>query len=283
MRFLTNRLNHALRAFIFNTRIVGSALIFFGASCVGISQPSARTLDEILQSRSFSVCASPEDLPFSARGSATPGFYIEIAQKISDALGVELKVDWIPSREQIRYTKCDAVMGEAAPDSGNSLAGMDKNAIKPKILTIPYMTVSSLLILPRRNHEIRAMSDLRNLHVAVPSGSIAHKLLNDSGVPVWVRFHNDAEIIDAIASGQADAGIVSQPGFGWYRTNTPNTDLTAVNNLPTGTELQFKVAMGLRRTNVEMVTRINEILRDLMNDGAIPEILGRYGSKFVPP
>lgn len=283
MLFLTNRLKHALHAFIFNTRILGSTLIFFGASCVGISQPSARTLDEIIELRSFSVCASPEDLPFSARNSATPGFYIEIAQKISDALGVELKVDWIPSREQIRYTKCDAIMGEAAPDNGNILASMDKNAIKPKILTIPYMAISSLLILPNRNHEIHSISDLRNLHVAVPSGSANHKLLNDSGVPVWVRFRNDAEIIDAIVSGQADAGIVSQVGFGWYRTNTPNTDLTAVNNVLSGTELQFKVAIGLRRTNVEMVTRINEILRNLMNDGAIVEILRRYGTKFVPP
>lgn len=282
MPSLMNVVNRTLRALLFNTRILGSTLIFFGVSCLGISYASARTLDEIIQSHSFSICASPEDLPFSEKNSTTPGFYIEIARKVADSLGVELKVDWIPSREQIRFTKCDAVMGEAAFDNENSLADIAKNTIKPKILTIPYMMVSSLLILSNRNHEIHAMSDLRNLHVAVPSGSTSHKLLNDSGVPVLVRFRNDSEIIDAIVAGQADAGIVSQVGFGWYRTNTPNTDLT-INNILTGSEFQFKVAMGLRRTNVETVTRINGILRHLINEGVIPEILGRYGTKFVQP
>lgn len=282
MLFLTDVLNLTLRDFVFKTRIMGFTLIFFGASCLGISYASARTLDEIIQSHSFSICASQEDLPFSAKNSSIPGFYIEIAQKIADSLGVELKVDWIPSREQIRYTKCDAVMGEATFDNGNSLVGIEKKTIKPKILTIPYMMVSSVLVLPNRNHEIHSMGDLKNLHVAVPSGSISHKLLNDSGVPVWVRFRNDVEIIDAVLSGQADAGVVSQVGLGWYRTNNPHTDLTVISNVLTDPELQFKVAIGLRRTNVETVTRVNEILRKLMNDGVIPEILRKYGTKFAP-
>jgi ABC-type amino acid transport substrate-binding protein len=145
------------------------------------------------------------------------------------------------------------------------------------------MTVPTLLVLPNRRHDISSMGDLKNLHVAVASGSVMHKFLNDYGVPVWVRFRNDAEIIGAVESGQADAGIVSQPGFGWYRQNHPETELIGITNLLGEPARPFKVAIGLRRTNVETVSRINDIVKKMMADGVMAEILGRYGIQFVAP
>jgi polar amino acid transport system substrate-binding protein len=275
--------NSGLCNFAWQARMLDSTLLCFGIACLGISSASARTLDDIIASHHFSICASQDELPFSAKSAANPGFYLDIARKISDSLGVDLKVDWIPTREQIRYTQCDAVMGAVAGDEASNLAGIDKKAIKARILTIPYMTVPTLLVLPNRRHDIHSMDDLKSLNVAVASGSVMHKLLNDNGIPVWVRFRNDAEIIDAVESGQADAGVVSQPGFGWYRQNNPHTGLIGFANVFGDPARPFKVAIGLRRTNVETVSRINEILGKMMADGGIAEILGRYGIQFVAP
>jgi polar amino acid transport system substrate-binding protein len=276
MLHIDNLIARAVRKSLLGIRI----LIVIVTCCLGISNACARTLDEITKSNSFSICASPDDLPYSAKNSATPGFYIEIAQKISDALGVELNVEWIPSREQIRNTKCDAVMGTAAPDEVDKLTGIEKTTIKARILTVPYMTAAVLLVMPAGHQEVRTIGDLKNLHVAVPSGSVIHKLLNDNGVPVWVRFRNDTEIIDAVLSGSADAGVVSQAGFGWYLKNNPKTTLIAIDKAFDDPALQYKVAIGLRRTNIEAVTRINEILKTLTMEGVISEILGKYGIKF---
>lgn len=236
-----------------------------------------------MASGSLSICASDNELPYSGKSAAAPGLYLDIARKIADALGVDLKVDWIASREQIRFTTCDAVMGAVAADDGSAGAGADMNAIRPRILTIPYMKVTTLLVQPKRMPAIASMDELKTLHVAVPSGSVAHQLLNDQGVPVWVRFRNDAEIIDAVGSGQADAGVVSQVGFGWYRKNNPDTALAGLDKVLTDPALAFNVAIGMRRTNLATVKRIDAILRQLIDDGTISGILGKYGIESAAP
>lgn len=279
MRFLDSFFIHALRCSLWGIRL----FVVLAMCGIGISNASARTLDEIVKSNSFSICASPDDLPFSAKSSSSQGFYIDIARKISDALGVELQIDWIPSREQIRYTKCDAVMGAAAINDVNKRAETDKKAIKPRLLTIPYMTAVTQLVMPAGHQEVRSIGDLKKMHVAVPSGAVVHKLLNDNEVPVWVRFRNDPEIINAVLSGQADAGVVTQSAFSWHLKNNPKTNLIASNKVFDDPALQYKVAIGLRRTNIETVDRINEILSKLMKEGDISEILGKYGMTFVQP
>lgn len=279
MRYQNNLYARLVSKFLSGTRL----LIFIGTCCLGMSNASARTLDEIKKSNSFTICASPEDLPFSAKDAATPGFYIEIAQKISAALGVELKIDWIPSREQIRHTTCDAVMGAAAADEVVKFDETEKKAIRARILTVPYMTATVVLAMPAGHKEVRTIDDLNKLHVAVPSGSVIHKLLIDNGVPVWVRFRSDTEIMEAVLSGHADAGVVSQSRFGWYLKSKPQTSLVASDRVFDNPDLQYKVAIGLRRTNFETVTRINEILKRMMMEGEMAEILGKYGVKFVQP
>jgi hypothetical protein len=137
MIFPTDVANRGFGQFAWQARVLGSALLCFGAACLGMSSAAARTLDDIITSHHFSICASPDELPFSAKSAANPGFYLEIARKISDALGVDLNVDWIPTREQIRYTQCDAVMGAVADDQVGNLAGIDNKAIKARILTVP--------------------------------------------------------------------------------------------------------------------------------------------------
>lgn len=279
MRSLDSFFIHTLHRSLWGIRL----FVMLAMCGIGISNASARTLDEIIKSNSFSICASPDDLPFSAKSSSSQGFYIDIARKISDELGVELQVDWIPSREQIRYTKCDAVMGAAAINDVNKRAETDRKAIKPRLLTIPYMTAAMQLVMPAGHQEVRSIGDLKKMHVAVPSGSIVHKLLNDNEVSVWVRFRNDPEIINAVLSGQADAGVVTQAALGWYLKNNPKANLIASDKVFDDPALQYKVAIGLRRTNIETVDRINEILSRLMKDGAISEILGKYGITFVQP
>jgi polar amino acid transport system substrate-binding protein len=282
MRIPINALVRGLREQSVKTRLFSRTLLL-GACCLHVCAALARPLDEMIASHSFSICASDDELPYSGKSPTAPGLYLDIARKISDALGVDLKVDWITSREHIRFTSCDAVMGAAALDDAPGNAEPDTNAIRPRILTIPYMKVSALLVLPSGMAGIESMEDLKRLHVAVPSGSVAHKVLTDSGVPLWVRFRSDAEIIEAVRTGKADAGVVSQAGFGWYRKNNPQTLLAGLDKVLTDPALQFNVAIGIRRTSLDTVKRINGILKQLIDDGTISEILGKYGIEPVAP
>ncbi|MBA5688694.1 substrate-binding periplasmic protein [Rugamonas apoptosis] len=276
---------HALSAVMVTPERLGRLLVhvwLLGACILCANTAAARPLDEMMASHRFSVCAADNALPYSSRDGAMPGFYLDLAHAIAQALGLELHVDWIASSEQIRFTSCDAVMAVPASDDGVASDSGDINKLRPRLLTMPYMAVSTLLVLPGQPADGVSLAALRRSRVAVPSGSVAHQVLNEAGVPVWVRFRNDVEILDAVKNGQADAGVVSQIGFGWYRKNNPETTLAGIDNVLDAPGLRFKVAIALRRTNLATVHRIDTIMRQLRHDGTIATILQKYGITFLP-
>jgi polar amino acid transport system substrate-binding protein len=254
-----------------------AALIF--AICIGcgISSPSARTLGEILASRDFAICAADDDLPFSTSATGLRGFHVDLAQAIADRLGVKLKIDWVVARNKVRFTNCDALMGSVVVESDVKALGQGQDDIRPMALSAPYMTVSTVLASAATAPPIRSLDDLKTLHVAVPSGSVSHMLMDDHGIPVWVRFRNDADILEAVVAGKADAGAVSQIGLAWHRLQNPTSALTSNERLLTGPGFRFDVAIGLRRTNGATVERINAILTSMQDDGSLGAILARYG------
>lgn len=263
-------------------RLAGRLLLL--AACTLLAgSATARPPDEMMASHHFSVCAADNALPYSSKDGAMPGFYLDLAHAIAQGLGLELRVEWIASSEQIRFTSCDAVMAVPAPDDGAAADSGDLHRLRPRRLTTPYMAVSTLLVLPGRPADDVTLETLRRGHVAVPSGSVAHQVLNEAGVPVWVRFHNDGEILDAVRNGQADAGVVSQIGYGWYRKNHPQTALTGVDHVLHAPGLRFNVAIALRHTDLATVRKIDAILRQLRDDGIIAAILQKYGIGFLPP
>src|SRR5207237_1020288 len=67
--------------------------------------------------RRIRLCADPSNPPFSTRDASEPGFEVEIARAIADALGAELSVHWFPTERemlalrQLYEGRCDLVMG----------------------------------------------------------------------------------------------------------------------------------------------------------------------------
>jgi hypothetical protein len=51
-------------------------------------------LDTIRQQGYLRVCADASNLPFSSADPATPGFEVELAQRIARELGVDARVQW---------------------------------------------------------------------------------------------------------------------------------------------------------------------------------------------
>lgn len=266
-----------------STRALRFVLIFGVSLGCGISSPSARTLSDIIESRNFAICALDDDLPFSSSATGVKGFHVDLAQAIADHLGVKLTIDWVVSRNKVKFTNCDAMMGLPAFDSDADVIKHGNGAIRPMALTAPYMVVATVLASTTAAPPIRALDDLKKLHVAVPSGSLSHILMHDHDIPVWVRFRNDAEILDAVMTGKADAGAVSQIGLAWYRHQHPISALTSSDNILTGPGFRFDVAIGLRRTNSATVDHINAILKSMQNDGSLAAILGRYGIVLLAP
>ena len=251
--------------------------IWMVAAGIGLILPpaSAHTLGEVVAAHEFSVCAMDDDLPFSSHGKGVKGFHIDLAQAVAERLGVALKVIWVPSRDKVRMTSCDAMMGAASFEAAAGDPPKSGNAALT--VSAPYMTVTTVLVTRPGVPPIQALADLKALHVAVPSGSVGHILMNDNDIPVWVRFRNDAEILEAVSMGQADAGVVSQIGLGWYNKQHPRAGLGRNDTLLTASSFRFDIGIGLRRADSAMLARVNAILKAMGEDGSLAAILGRYG------
>lgn len=238
----------------------------------------ARSFEDITASRYLSICAAPQELPFSAQDGPARGLYIDIAERIAQALGLELRVEWIRSREQIRFTACDAVMGTALLKD-DATPEPDSSKLHRQLRTMPYLTASAVIVADPKIGAIASLRDLRPHHVAVPSASLAHKVLNDNAVPVWVRFRTDREIIEAVERGDAEAGVVTSLAIGWHRKQHGADGLNVFPRVLDQSELGFQVGIGLRNTNLPTLERVNAALAGLIADGSVDAILARYGAQ----
>jgi polar amino acid transport system substrate-binding protein len=246
-------------------------------ACAATTQAQAHTLPEMAASNEFVICAAPDDMPFSQRGATPTGLYVDLGRLVASDLGLALGVRWIPRRELARRAGCDAIMGAAvvkavAPDQATSWRN---------VLTVPWMRAGAVVVDAGRGSP-PTLDALRTRHVAVPSGSWAHRWLDAHGIPVWVRFRTDPEIVDAVVRDDADAGVVSDVAAGWYRLNHGAASLRVLDTLLDPAEFGFDVAIDLLDTDAATLARVNGIVRARLADGAIAALGRRYGA-YRPP
>jgi polar amino acid transport system substrate-binding protein len=246
-------------------------------ACVTAATAQARTLPEMAASNGFVICAAPDDMPFSRRDGTPAGLYVDLGRLVAADLGLPLGLRWIPRRELARRVGCDAIMGTAVVKA----ADPDHTTSWRNVPTIPWMRAGAVVVDAGRT-PVATLDALRTGHVAVPSGSWAHRWLDAHGVPVWVRFRTDPEIIDAVVRGDADAGVVSDVAAGWYRQQAGAANLRVLDTLLDPDEFGFDVAIDLLDTDAATLARVNAIVRARLADGAIAAIGMRYGAYRSP-
>ena len=248
----------------------------FALACVAATA-RARTLPEMAASNEFVICAAPDDMPFSRRDGTPAGLYVDLGRLVASDLGLTLGVRWIPRRELARRVGCDAIMGTAVVKAADPAPITSWRNVP----TIPWMRAGAVVVDTGRS-PAGTLDALRAGHVAVPSGSWAHRWLDAHGVPVWVRFRTDPEIIDAVVRGDADAGVVSDVAAGWYRQQAGAATLRVLDTLLDPDEFGFDVAIDLLDTDAATLARVNGIVRSRLADGAIAAIGRRYGAYRAP-
>jgi len=97
--------------------------------------------------RRIRLCADPSNLPFSSQDAKRPGFEVEIARAIAEALGAEFSVHWFPTaREflalrQLYDGRCDLFMG--LPLTGRFTDD------KPRLIfSAPYYVMRQVVVSP---------------------------------------------------------------------------------------------------------------------------------------
>jgi polar amino acid transport system substrate-binding protein len=239
----------------------------------------ARTVQEIIDRHAFTICVHPDAPPFSARNPRPAGLQIDLGRAVAERLGVELREEWIMFRRDARQVGCDAVMGGVA----QSGAAASARAARGPAMSRPYAAQVTRVVVRSGARPIDTLQDMRGRAVAVPHASLAHFVLDTKGIPVRTLYATDQEILEAVEKGDMEAGVVSEWSLGWYRKQHPATQLTAIDRLVIDSELDYDVAIALRDADRELVTRVDDILGDLMTNGIVARILGDYGIDYRPP
>jgi ABC-type amino acid transport substrate-binding protein len=236
-------------------------------------------LDTIRQQGYLRVCADASNLPFSSADPATPGFEVELAQRIARELGVDARVQWYSSLglrpELLREGACDLFMG---------LPQDDELMESTPWLTVsrPYYVMSHALV---ANVEagVATLRDLSGQRVAVDAAGIADFYLFYEGFQRGI-YRGQEEAFRALVSGEAPAAFLWLPVASWLARGHSELQVIPVSDprLEFPTRLEYPIGAGLRRRDRSLAAAVDEAIGRLQDRGEAQAILERYGAIAKP-
>jgi quinoprotein dehydrogenase-associated probable ABC transporter substrate-binding protein len=233
---------------------------------------------ELVDPKVFRVCADPHNLPLSDEKG--DGFENKIAKLFAAKLNEPTDYTYYPQvigfiRNTLNALRCDVVMGTAVGDTTVQT-------------TNPYYrTTYALLFKPGTGLDgIDSLSDarLKDKHIGIVAGTPPATILTRNGLmalakpyPLTVdtRATSSPEAMaNDIASGGIDAGVLWGPMAGYYAKQTTPA-LVVVPLLKESMQMDFRIAMGVRRTDQEWKRRLNLLIAE--NQPDIDRILTESG------
>lgn len=214
----------------------------------------------------ISACADPDNLPFSSKNPATPGFEVELARELAS----HVTFHWVPTyrwvlvARQLLDGRCDLFFGLPLDPRFT-----DDN---PRLtLSRPYYVMAQVLV-TRAGEGIRQLDDLKGKMVGVQAMTPGDILVFQRGYSRRMYF-NPEETFEAVRGRQVDAAVMSSPVAGWLAKKTSGIELSWIRD-PEG---EFKVAVGLRKVDRELKAAVDRAIARLLDEKKVEAILARYG------
>lgn len=220
--------------------------------------------------RELRVCADPDDLPYSNR--AGQGFENRIAALVAHDLGADVRYYWLPqwrgyARKTLSQHRCDVIPGIAQAD--DSVLATDAY----------YRGTYALVYAPKRLPGLASLDDprLRALRIGIQvigidalptpaARALARRDIVDRvvGFPMMGETPSAARIVDAIAAGTLDVGIVWSPQPGYFIAKRRLAlAVVPIRRDAYDPAFEFAIAMGVRRDDVGLRDALNKSLARL--------------------
>lgn len=237
-------------------------------AALAVSLPSVRAAAE--PPAPLRICADPDNLPFSSRSDATPGFYIELAREIAGKLGRPFAPVWAPTnfaRHEVRTTllagQCDGFIG--LPDVPDFMG-------TKLIFSAPLLDLFYALVMPR-DMVVTRLDDLRGRRVAVQYGSPPQNLLAERPDINAVTALSPEAAMQDLAQGKADVAFIWGPSAGWINKTESHDSYKVVR--VAGEQMQWRAAIGFPHDSVALRDAVNQALSLLA--GTIDTLVAKYG------
>lgn len=266
MSHMTNRYRVRAR---YAAVCAGAALLLAVTGSAG-----ARTLGEAKALGAIFMCASPDALPYASDKPETPGFQIEIGRAIAAGLGVSLNIEWIAARRRRNLVNCDMLLDIINdPEVNEGRARLSR----------PYQKSGVVLGLRRDAEDITDFRQLKKgQKVGVLINSFASMVLGKADKSTS-PYAFQSDMVEDLLKGELYAAAISAATLSNYIFQHPDSGLRLVHAFDSEPELSWGVAVGLRKSDAELVDAVNRILDKLIADGTLARIYARYGVEHRVP
>lgn len=232
----------------------------------------AKTLAEIRSSRSVTVCADPDNLPFSSREPGTPGYDVEVMRLLAAELGAQAEFTWVSTvsgrRALANLTDGECDLFPGVPVSPSFAEEYPRLAFSRAYYTMRHVIVT------RAGSGITSVVDLQAGSTAVEALSPADLFLLGKGYPRRTYRTQEAAFA-AVRSGETRAALLWTPKAGWFVQRSGASDLTMVR--VADPDLAVGLGVAFLRKDQALAAALDQGIARLQASGAIATTLGRYG------
>ena len=214
------------------------------------------------------VATNAEYPPFEMMdGDKYVGIDMEIAQIIADKLGVKLKID---------NMSFDAVLADIPTgkcDLGMSSLSIKEDRAKVMEFSDPYMTTSIKMIVGI-DSSIKTLDDVKGKKIGVQLGTLA-----DTTVATFVegaevsRMNKDSDAILDLINGKVDCVMTDEAPA--QALVDKNPDKIKLVDEPLSHD---KLAIAAKKGNTDLINFVNQVLKEIKEDGTFDKIVSKYVS-----
>lgn len=201
------------------------------------------------------------------------GFDIDVAKEVCKRLGVELvlqPISWTAKEQELNSYNIDCIW--------NGMSVNDERKEKMS-LSIPYLK-NSMSFVVKDGNNIISLDSLKGKKIGVQSGSTAEEILKESEIysqiSEVISYQDNITAFMDLEINQIDSVFLDNVVANYY---------IAENNKPyivleEGLEDE-EYAIGFRKQDIELCSKINEILKEMKKDGSIAEISTKWFGKDI--
>ena len=239
-----------------------------GGTAAGASQ-----LDKVIKSGTVRVAVLPDYPPWSVQ---TPdgdfeGYDIDIAEKLAEALGVELELVSTDGTSRLPLLKSDRV------DVNISEWTATDERAKEAGFTIPYVAHGAGVMFNTAN-PITSYDDLAGKTVSVARGSTNDSIMTKNFPDTKVeRFETIADAMAALQAGKVDALVEGDSTVAQMVEDDPNYAVIDDASL-----FPALVSMGALKEDQVWINYLNNFIRNLNASGTNQELFQKWGNADLP-
>ena len=258
--------------------VLALVMVFSLAAC-GSSAPAEQksdasatpTLDALKEKGKLVVMTNPAFPPFEyidAKGNVA-GVDLDLAQKIADAVGVEL---------EIVDMNFDLLIDSLKGGKGDLVAsGMTRTDARAEIIDFSdiYISMGLKVIVPVGT-DIKTFDDLAGKKIAVQEATTADIYVQEhypDATPLQFKSAIDAG--NAVKSGNADCAVVDMLPAEYMTANSPEIEL-----MPELLSAE-DTAMGVAKGQEDFLAVVNEVLHEAMDSGFLDESFDKHMQNFT--